>query len=67
MGTGVTPHAVVEAHQERLGRVDGIILDSPFHSFNYAMKSTFLGSLFDTTQFFRDIAVEFNNPQVLAS
>jgi len=53
MGTGVTPHAVVEAHAEGLGRVDGIILDSPFHSFKYAMQSTFLGRLFDTTQFLR--------------
>ena len=65
MGTGVTPHAVVEAHAEGLGRVDGIILDSPFHSFKYAMQSTFLGRLFDTTQFLKDIAVEFDNPRVL--
>ena len=65
MGTGITPHAVVEAHAEGLGRVDGIILDSPFHSFKYAMQSTFLGRLFDTTQFLKDIAVEFDNPRVL--
>ena len=65
MGTGITPHAVVEAHAEGLGRVDGIILDSPFHSFKYAMQSTFLGRLFDTTQFLKDIAVEFDSPGVL--
>jgi len=66
MGTGITPHAVVEAHAEGLGRVDGIILDSPFHSFKYAMQSTFLGRLFDTTQFLKDIALEFDNPGWLA-
>ena len=64
MGTGVAPHAVVEAHQEDLGRVDGIILDSPFHSFNSALQSTFFGSFFDTKQFLQDIAVEFDNPKV---
>ena len=64
MGTGVAPHAVVEAHQEGLGRVDGIILDSPFHSFNYALSSTFIGSFFDTSQFLQDVAVEFDNPKV---
>ena len=65
MGTGITPHAVVEAMEEGLGRVDGVILDSPFHSFNYFFKSSYFGSFFDTSQFLKDIAVEFDNPKVL--
>jgi len=65
MGTGITPHAVVEAHQEGLGRVDGIILDSPFHSFNYFFKSSYFASFFDTSNFLKDIAVEFDNPKWL--
>ena len=38
MGTGLGTKAVVEVSQDKAVRVDGVIIDSPFHSFEYAFK-----------------------------
>ena len=38
MGTGLGSKAVVEVSKEKSVRVDGLIIDSPFHSFEYALK-----------------------------
>ena len=38
MGTGLGSKAVVEVSKEKSVRVDGLIIDSPFHSFEYAFK-----------------------------
>jgi pimeloyl-ACP methyl ester carboxylesterase len=46
MGTYIASHAVAECMQEDVGRVDGIILDSPFHSFRGLLKlETMTGSV----------------------
>ena len=65
---GITPHAAVEAMAEGLGRVDGIILDSPMHSLQYALQSSYLIStanyLLDLQGVFTAMGVEFDNPKV---
>ena len=38
MGTGLGTKAVVEVSEDKTVRVDGVIIDSPFHSFEYAFK-----------------------------
>ena len=38
MGTGLGSKAVVEVTKEKSVRVDGVIIDSPFHSFEYALE-----------------------------
>ena len=38
MGTGLGSKAVVEVSKEKSVRVDGLIIDSLFHSFEYALK-----------------------------
>ena len=38
MGTGLGSKAVVEVSKDKSVRVDGLIIDSPFHSFEYAFK-----------------------------
>ena len=64
MGTGVAAHAAAEAMEEGLGRVDGVILDSPFHSFKKAMESSFLSYFFDLVSFMKSIDLEFDNVKV---
>jgi len=70
MGTGITPHAVAECVQEGIGRVDGIILDSPFHSFR-AFFDTWTGyimnTLLDIEGIMESIDVEFDSPKWLQS
>jgi len=72
MGTGIASRAVAECLKEGLGRVDGIILDSPFHSFRGALKlDTVIGStinyLLDLEGILKSIDVEFDNPKWLQS
>ena len=38
LGTGLGSKAVVEVTKEKSVRVDGVIIDSPFHSFEYALE-----------------------------
>jgi len=38
VGTGLGSKAVVEVTKEKSVRVDGVIIDSPFHSFEYALE-----------------------------
>ena len=64
MGTGVAAHAAAEAMEEGLGRVDGVILDSPFHSSKKAMESSFLSYFFDLVSFMKSIDLEFDNVKV---
>ena len=69
MGTGIASRAVAECLQEGLYRVDGIILDSPFHSMKEALKlDTMVGStlnyLLDLEGTFASIDVQFDNPKV---
>ena len=71
MGTGIASHAVAECIQEGVGRVDGIILDSPFHSFRGLLKlETMTGSainyVLDLEGTLEGIDVEFDNPKVNA-
>ena len=50
-----------------LGRVDGLILDSPFHSFKKAflqITPTFLLPYIDIEAFVTDIDMEFDNVKV---
>ena len=48
--------------------MDGIILDSPFHSMKYALTSTTLGRalnyVFNLEQFMEDIHLVFDTPKV---
>ena len=72
MGTGITAHSVAESMMEDVGRVDGIILDSPFHSFRALLKlETWIGStlnyLLDLEGFFQSIDIQFNSPEWLKS
>ena len=49
-------------------QVDGIILDSPFHSMKYALTSTTVGRalnyVFNLEQFMEDIHLVFDTPKV---
>lgn len=38
MGTGLGSKAVIEVSKEESVQVDGVILDSPFHSFEYGLE-----------------------------
>ena len=69
MGTGISSHAVAESFKEEgIGRVDGIILDSPFHSFG-ALFETWAGYimnlLLDVEGTLKSIDVDFDNPKVI--
>ena len=68
MGTGVAPHAVAEVHKEGSARVDGVILDSPFHSLNEMFESSYMFSAADYLLDFRGILdsidVHFETPKV---
>lgn len=66
MGTGISVHAAVEAMEEGLGRVDGIILDSPFHSFRKAFESFWISQFFDILSFMKNIHLEFDNVKWLS-
>ena len=66
MGTGISVHAAVEAMEEGLGRVDGIILDSPFHSFRKAFESLWISQFFDILSFMKNIHLEFDNVKWLS-
>jgi len=62
MGTGVSGHAAAEAMDEGLGRVDGVIIDSPFHSFKRALESaSFISQYFDVQALMEAIDIEFDN------
>ena len=65
MGTGVSGHAAAEAMDEGLGRVDGVIIDSPFHSFKRALESpSFISQYFDVQALMEAIDIEFDNVKV---
>jgi len=68
MGTGISSRAVPECIKEGHGRVDGIILDSPFHSFK-ALFDTWAGYilniLLDIEGAMKSIDVAFDNPEWL--
>ena len=70
MGTGITAHAVAECARDNQARVDGIILDSPFHSFMDSLKSMFpnffhySSYIFDWQKFLEVADIEFNSPRV---
>ena len=49
---------------EGLGRVDGVILDSPFHSFKRMLQSSVLSYVFDLETFMRNIDLEFDSVEV---
>jgi len=69
MGTGIAAHAAALSHQQGLGRVDGLILDSPFHSFKKAFRQitpTFLLPYIDIEAFVTDIDMEFDNVKWLS-
>merc|ERR1711971_526195 len=61
MGTGIASHASAICQAEG-HRVDGIILDSPFHSMRFA-----LNYIFNLEQFMEDIHLVFDTPKHLAS
>jgi len=68
MGTGISSHAVAECLQEGVDRVDGIILDSPFHSFRGMFKTgigAVLNYLFGLEGLFAEIDIQFDSPQWL--
>jgi len=71
MGTGVAPRAVAELHKEGLARVDGVILDSPFHSLNEMFESSYMFSAADYLLDFRGIMdsidVHFETPKWVRS
>ena len=65
MGTGVSGHAAAEAMDKGLGRVDGVIIDSPFHSFKRALESaSFISQYFDVQALMEAIDIEFDNVKV---
>jgi len=71
MGTGVSSQAVSEIKEEGV-RVDGIILDSPFHSFKGMLKlETTLGAtlnyLLGLEEFLLEADVAFDNPKYLVT
>ena len=67
MGTGVAPHAVAELSKEGSARVDGVILDSPFHSLNEMFESSYMFSaldyLLDIRGVLDSIDVHFETPK----
>merc|ERR1719342_1057102 len=68
MGTGIASHAAAESHKEGLGKVDGIILDSPFHSFKDGFKldttlGSFLNYVLDLEGFLKENDIQFDNPK----
>jgi len=70
MGTGIASHASAICQAEG-HRVDGIILDSPFHSMRFALTSTVFGRtlnyIFDLEKFMEDIHLVFDTPKHLAT
>jgi len=69
MGTGIASRAAAVAHQQGLGRVDGLILDSPFHSFKKAflkITPTFLLPYIDIEAFMAEIDMAFDNVKWLS-
>ena len=52
MGTGLSSKAVVEVTKEKSVRVDGVIIDSPFHSFEYALEK--MSNFYYYSSFFFD-------------
>ena len=68
MGTGVAPRAVAELHRDGVARVDGLILDSPFHSFNEMFESSYMFSAIDYVLDIRGIMnsidIHFETPKV---
>ena len=54
MGTGLGTKAVVEVSEDKTVRVDGVIIDSPFHSFEYAFKQ------FPNFYYYSSFLIEWN-------
>ena len=53
-----------QSQAEDLGRVDGVILDSPFHSFKRMLQSSVLSYVFDLEAFMQSIDLEFDSVEV---
>jgi len=70
LGTAIASHATAVCQAEGT-RVDGILLDSPFHSMRYALTNSAFGRglnyVFNLEQFMEDIHVVFDTPKHLAS
>jgi len=71
LGTGLGSKAVIEVSEEESVRVDGVILDSPFHSFEYAMQQApnfyYYSSFFiDWKRFFEVAGLYVNTAQNVA-
>ena len=69
MGTGVGSRAVAEVTKDKSIRVDGVILDSPMHSFMYALKQApnffyYSSFIFDWQKFLEVAGMEFNVAKV---
>ena len=69
MGTGVGSRAVAECTKDKSVRVDGVILDSPMHSFKYALKMApnfyyYSSFIFDWQKFMEIAGLEFNVAKV---
>ena len=69
MGTGVGSRAVAEVTKDKSIRVDGVILDSPMHSFMYALKQApnffyYSSFIFDWQKFLEVAGIEFNVAKV---
>merc|ERR1711997_112944 len=71
MGTGITARAVAECVRDNQVRVDGVILDSPFHSFMDMPKSMspnfyhYSSFIFDWQKFLEVADIEFNSAKWL--
>jgi len=68
MGTGIAPRAAVECSSDPDGRVDGIIMDSPFHSLrdmlvNMPYVSKVISSVMDIDKLLEAMKAWFDNPK----
>ena len=69
MGTSVASRAVAEVTVDKSVRVDGVILDSPFHSVMYFLKMNpnfyyYTSFVFDWQRFIEVAGIEFNASKV---
>jgi len=68
MGSGISTHSAVLAQEEGL-RLDGIVLDSPFHSFTFGKEKSWiaiaLDSMFDMAGLLEEHDILFNSVEWL--
>jgi len=71
MGTGIASRAAAECNRDNIARVDGVILDSPFHSIMHFFDSSpymsYLTYIMDLDYFFQVNHLEFNSPKWLST